>query len=244
MCFTIFQKQNTPFQTQKTKVQKLKKWTFPKGLVHGFGQKSAIFPPFNFRQNRAEKCVLRYSRRKNAFLDYKDKKFTKSKNQDYSIGVSPWLLSKNGSFSIFFHFRQNRPGKCFSRYSRKKNAFRDYKNKKFKESKNWDFYRRLVHGFCQNWQLFPVFFFIFGKINQKNEFHGILERKSAFLDPKKNKFKKINKNWDFFEEVNPWFWSKIGNFSFFLFQAKKARKMCLTVFLKEKTPFQFIKTRN
>ena len=35
---------------------------FPKGLVHGFGQKSAIFPSFHFRQNRHEKRVSRYSK--------------------------------------------------------------------------------------------------------------------------------------------------------------------------------------
>ena len=80
-CVSRFSRNKTRLsRPKKQKFKKLKKWIFPKGLVHGFGQKSAIFPPFNFRQNRAEKCVLRYSRRKNAFLDYKDKKFTKSKN--------------------------------------------------------------------------------------------------------------------------------------------------------------------
>ena len=37
---------------------------FPKGLVHGFGQKLAIFPIFNLKEYRPRKCVLRYSRTK------------------------------------------------------------------------------------------------------------------------------------------------------------------------------------
>ena len=40
------------------------------------------------------------------------------------------------------------------------------------------------------------------------------------------------------------FWSKIGHFSIFLFQAIQARKMCFTILQNEKTPFQAIKTRS
>ena len=36
---------------------------FSKGLVHGFGQKYEIFPPFYFRLNRPGKCVCLYSRK-------------------------------------------------------------------------------------------------------------------------------------------------------------------------------------
>ena len=37
---------------------------FEKGLVYGFGQILEFFPTFYFMQNRSEKCVLRYSRKK------------------------------------------------------------------------------------------------------------------------------------------------------------------------------------
>ena len=47
MCFTIFQNEKTPFQAIKTRSSKSGKIAiFPKGLVHGFGQKLAIFPSF------------------------------------------------------------------------------------------------------------------------------------------------------------------------------------------------------
>ena len=71
------------------------------GLVHGFGQKKVIFPDFNFKENRTEKCVYHILERRNAFLDYKKKKFKKSKNWDFFKGVSPWFWSKIGNFSRF-----------------------------------------------------------------------------------------------------------------------------------------------
>ena len=83
----------------------------------------------------------------------------------------------------------------------RKNAFLDYKNNKFKNSKNWHFSN----------------FYFLGNECQKNFFYNILERKNAFLGYKNKKFKK-SKNWHFSKGVNPWFWSKNGHFSnlFFL----------------------------
>ena len=47
-------------------------------------------------------------------------------------------------------------------------------------------------------------------------FYDILERKNAFLGYKNKTFKK-SKNWHFSKGVNPWFCSKNGHFSNFLF---------------------------
>ena len=60
--------------------------------------------------------------RKNAFLGYKNKKVTKSKNWDFSKGVSPWFWSKIAQFFMFF-FMQSWPGKGVLRYSRTKKRF-------------------------------------------------------------------------------------------------------------------------
>ena len=68
-----------------------------------------------------------------------------------------------------------------------------------------------------------------GKIGQKNVFYDIVEGKNAFLDYRNKKLKK-SKNWDFSKGVSPWFWSRIGNFSTFLFWGEKAIKMCFTIF--------------
>ena len=84
----------------------------------------------------------------------------------------------------------------------RRNAFLDYKNKKFKKSKNWDFFKGVSPWFWSKICNFSRFFFL-GKIDQKNFFYDILKEE--------NPFKKA-KDWDFSKGVSPWFWSKIGNF--------------------------------
>ena len=77
----IFYNQKTPFEAKKTRSSKSPKIDiFPKGLIHGFGLKMAIFPTFFYRQYMPGKGLLRYSRTKNAFIGYKNKKFKKHKN--------------------------------------------------------------------------------------------------------------------------------------------------------------------
>ena len=73
--------------------------------------------------------------------------------------------------------------------------------------------------------------------------NDILEQKNAFLGYKYKKLKK-SKNCHFSKGVNPWFWSKSGHFSNLWFQAIQARKISLTIFQNEKTPFQAINTRS
>ena len=62
----------------------------------------------------------------------------------------------------------------------------------------------------QKWPFFQLF--SSGNIGQENILNDVLERKNAFLGYKNKKFKK-SKNWDFSKR----FWSKLGNFSIFLF---------------------------
>ena len=104
---------------KKNKFKKAKNWHFSKEVNPWFWYKNGHFSKFFFRQYRPGKCLIQYSRTKNAFLGYKNKKFKKSKNWHFSRGVNPWFWSKNGHFSKFF-FRQYRPGKCLLRYSKKK----------------------------------------------------------------------------------------------------------------------------
>ena len=77
--------------------------------------------------------------RKNAFLGYKKKTFKKSKNYYFSKGVHPWFWSKNGHFSNFSFLGNIGQEKVFYDILERKNAFLDYKNKKFKRTKNWRF---------------------------------------------------------------------------------------------------------
>ena len=62
--------------------------------------------------------------------------------------------------------------------------------------------------------IFPTFFL--GNKGQKKFFYDILERENAFLGYKNKKVKSW-KNCHFSKGVNPWFWSKNGDFSNFFF---------------------------
>ena len=88
------------FKNKRFKNSKLE--IFLKGITHGFGPTMAIFPTFflgNIGQGNVFYAILQ---RKNAFLGYKNNKFKKSKNWDFSEGVNSRFWSKNGNFSKFF----------------------------------------------------------------------------------------------------------------------------------------------
>ena len=64
-------------------------------------QKSHFFRLFFLGNIGQEKAFYDILERKNAFLDYKNKKFKESKNWHFSKRVSPRFLHKNGHFSTF-----------------------------------------------------------------------------------------------------------------------------------------------
>ena len=100
----------------------------------------AIFPTIFFLRNIARENVFSdILEWKNTFLGYKNSKFKKSKNWDFSKGVSPWFWSKNVHFSNYFFFRNIGQENVFYDILQRKNASLGYKNEEFKKSKNWDF---------------------------------------------------------------------------------------------------------
>ena len=91
-------------------------------------------------------------------FNYKNKKFKKSKNWDFFKGVSPWIWSKIGNFFLDFDARENKPEKCFYDILEGRSAFLDCKNKKFKKSKNWEFFKEVSPWI---WSIIGNFFFGF-----------------------------------------------------------------------------------
>ena len=100
----------------------------------------AIFPTFFFLGNIGQENVF-YDilGRKKVFLSYKNKKFKKSKNWQFSKRVNPWFWSKNGHFSNFFFLGNIGQDNVLYDILGRKTAFLSYKNKQFKKSKNWHF---------------------------------------------------------------------------------------------------------
>ena len=71
----------------------------------------------------------------------------------------------------------------------RKNDFLDYKDKKFKMSKNSHFFKGVNPSFWSKNGHFSNFF-LSGNIGQENVFYDILEGKNASLGYEKRKFKK------------------------------------------------------
>ena len=142
MSFTVFFNEKTPFYSIKTQRSKSRKIDiFPKALTHGFGPKMAIVSNFvfffcNIGQGNVFYDILQ---RKNSFLGYKNTTFKKSKNWHFFKGVNPWFLSKNGHFSKLFFLGNIGQENVFHDILKRKIFFLNYKNKKFKNSKNWHF---------------------------------------------------------------------------------------------------------
>ena len=93
---------------------------FPKGLLHGFGQKFENFPSFLIigkisRQNVFDDIL----ERKKSVFRFQNKKVKKVEELGFfQRGYSLWFRSKIGNISMFY-FCQNQTGKCVWRYSRK-----------------------------------------------------------------------------------------------------------------------------
>ena len=67
-----------------------------------FVQKWPFFQVFFLGNIAQENVFYDILERKNAFVDYKNKYFKKSKNCHISKGVNPWFWSKKGIFFNFF----------------------------------------------------------------------------------------------------------------------------------------------
>ena len=165
----------------------------------------AVFPPF-FLGNIGQKNVFyEILEQKNVFLRYKTRS-SKSRTIDiFFKGVNSWFWSKNGRFSNVCFLGNIGLENVFYDILERKNAFLCFKNKKFRQSKNWHFSKGVNPWFWSKNGELPNFFFL-GNIGQENVFYDILELYNASLGYKNKKFKK-SKNWYFSKGVNTWFWS-------------------------------------
>ena len=91
---------------------------------------------FFLKYNISQENVYKKISQKNAFLDYRNHMFKKSKNWRFSKGVNPCFGSKNGLFSIFFFLSNiGQENVCYDTQEQK-NDFLDYQHKEFKKSKS------------------------------------------------------------------------------------------------------------
>ena len=117
----------------------------------------------------------------------------------------------------------------------RKNAFLGYNNTKLKKLKNWHFSKGVDPWFLSKNGHFSNFVFS-GNISQAHVLYYILEQKNAFLGYKKKNSKK-SKNWLFSKGVNPWFWSKNGHSSNFVFSGNISQAHVFYDILERKNAF-------
>ena len=117
--------------------------------------------------------------RENAFLGYKNKKFKSQKIDIFPKGVNPWFLSKNHHFSNFSFSGNIGLQNLFCDILQRKNAILGYKNKKFKEAKNWHFSKEVNPYFWSKDGHFLHLFFV-GNIGQENVFLRYSRTKNQF----------------------------------------------------------------
>ena len=135
--FMIFQNGKAFFYSIKTRNFKTrKKKIFPKGLTHGFGPKMAIFCTFFFQALQARKMSFMIFQ--NGKRPFQDKKIRISKSR--KIDIFPKRLThgfgpKMGIFPIFFFGDIGQENVFYDDILERKDAFLEYKYKKFKKSK-------------------------------------------------------------------------------------------------------------
>ena len=185
----IFQNKKTVFLAIKRGSSKRRKIDiFPRGLTLGFGPKMAIFPTFFLGNIGQEYVFYDIVVRKNAFLWYKNNKFKNLKNLHCCKGVNACFSSKNGhSLNFFFQPIQARKMSCMI-FQNEKTPFWAIKRRSSISRKIDIFPKGLTHGFGPKMSIFPTFFWC--NIGLENVFYDILEKKNAFLEYKKKKFKK------------------------------------------------------
>ena len=119
--YDILERKNAFLGYKKKKLKKSKNWHFSKSFNSRFFSKNDHFSNIVFfRQYRPGKCLLRYSWTKNPFSRLWNKKLRSRKIDIFPKGLTHGFSRKMTLFTIFFFFRQYRPGKCLLRYSRRK----------------------------------------------------------------------------------------------------------------------------
>ena len=129
---------------ENKKLNKSKNSPFSKGVNPWFFSQNGHFSNlFFWGQNRPEKSLF-YDilERIKAFLLYEYNKLINSKNWHLSKGVNQWFWYQNGLFSHFFFFKQNRPEKCFLRYSRTNKGLSRIWKKKVEKVEKLTFFQR------------------------------------------------------------------------------------------------------
>ena len=134
--YDILEPKNAFLGYKNKKFKQFKNGHFSKLVNPWFWSKNGHFSTFFFRQNRPGKFLLRYSRTKKMPLQAIKRRSLKSRKIDIFVrGLTHGFGTKMVTFPSFFLDNIDQENVFYDILERK-NAFLDYKLKKFKKSKN------------------------------------------------------------------------------------------------------------
>ena len=162
----------------KTSVSKTHKTgIFPKGLVHGFGEKFEILLTFRFMHNTPRKSIwLRSHFKTSLFRQYKHR-FKTTQSCFFPKAIVHDDAQKLEVFS-YFVFIQNRSRKSVCWRSRWKRNRKDYQNIFVLKTKNLNFCKG-VHHFGKKFQISTTLIFIQNR--PKKVLGNVLVRKKYLI---------------------------------------------------------------
>ena len=124
-----------------------------------FVQKWPFFHLFFLGNIGQENVFYDILHRKNAFVAYKNKKFRKTKNWQFSKGVNPKFWSKIGHFSNFFFLGNIGQENFFYDILEQKNDFLGQKTRSSKSRNIGIFAKGITHSFGPKLAIFKRFFY-------------------------------------------------------------------------------------
>ena len=201
-----------------------------------FGPKMAIFPTFFFLGNIGWKNVVNdILERKKIFYAQKTRRM-KSRQLDINIfpkGLTHGFGPKMAIFATFFLGNIGLE-MSFTIFQNEKAPFYATKTRRSKIQKIDIFPKVITRGFGPKMVIFKCFFF--QAIQARKMSFTIFQNKKRPSRLQKQEVQKFEKLSFFFKAVNPWFWSKNGNFSNFFFSYTiQAAKMSFTISQNEKS---------
>ena len=161
MCFTIFQNEKTPFQAIKTRSLKSRKIAFfPKGLIHGFGSKMAIFSTSFFQAKQARKMSFTIFQNEKTPVQAIKTRNSKSRKIDiFPKGLTHGFAPKMAIFPTFFFQAIQARKMSFTIFQNEKMAFQAIKTRSSKSQKIAIFLNWLTYVFGFKMIKFPTSFF-------------------------------------------------------------------------------------
>ena len=144
MCLMLLQKVKKCFQTIKNRNFKSRKIRiFPKGLVHGFGQKFEIFHVFIFGKINHQNVFDVTLESQKTFLDYKKQKLKKvEKSGFFQRGHSMVLVKNLKFFHVFISGKINHQNMFDVMILESQKTFLHYKKQKVKKVEKSGFFQR------------------------------------------------------------------------------------------------------